>query len=93
MLTFHLATRAPSPSAPPVAAEPAPRAAAAVVEELPPLMLDSFPAADGGGVDVVYLRRVVERVRVDECYRLAADEHGRPAAVPVRFDLTADERM
>jgi len=47
-------------------------------------VVESTPLADGSGVEVVYVRRVLERVIVDEVYRKTTDELGR--VVPVRLE-------
>lgn len=51
-----------------------------VLEELPPLTVSVEEAGDGQ-FDVVFVRRWLERARVDEMFRLARDEHGRPVAI------------
>lgn len=55
------------------------------VGELPSLMLESSPAADGDGYEVLYVRRTLERIRVDEFHRLAENEYGESMPVPTRW--------
>lgn len=56
-----------------------------VLGELPErIVLETTPFE--GGVEVVYVRQIVERLRADDFYRLGYDEAGRP--VPVRFEPT-----
>lgn len=50
-----------------------------------PVVLGYAPAPGGKGVEVVYLRQIVERTIVDGVYEMAQDETGRQ--VPVRVDL------
>jgi len=49
-------------------------------------VLGYVPSADGRGGDVLYERSIIERVHVDNenMYKMAKDEMGRPAAVPVQ---------
>lgn len=55
-----------------------------VVRQLPDfVVLDSAPAADGNGYDVIYLRQIVERARVDSLSRYKVDESGRKVPLPV----------
>lgn len=54
-----------------------------VLAELPMVMVESRPLADGQGSDVIYLRQVLERVRVQDVYRMGEDDLGRPTPLPV----------
>lgn len=54
-----------------------------VITELPMVVVDTKVAADGEGFEVVYLRRVLERRRVDQVMELTADESGALHPVPV----------
>jgi len=64
------------------------------VEELPAMMIETVPAEDGNGYDVLYLRQTLERVRVNGVYQLARDEHGQPAPTLTRWSLeSSTERM
>ncbi len=55
-----------------------------VLGEVPDqVLVDSRPAENGNGYDVVYVRQVVERARVADLYRFSHDEAGR--ATPVRL--------
>jgi len=59
------------------------RDAGQVVGELPQrYVLETRPAADGKGYEVLYVRQVLERTRVDDMYKVGADETGRPVLVP-----------
>jgi len=58
-----------------------------VVGELPRLMVQARPIAGREEVEVIYVRRTVERVLVKKAYRLKVDESGQPFTVPA--DLTA----
>ncbi len=51
--------------------------------ELPSMMLETRPAADGRGYEVIRLRRTLERLHVDQIFRVAEDEHGN--AVPAQW--------
>ena len=51
------------------------------VRELPLTTL-ATRRLEGGGLEVIYLRRLLERSRVDRAVRLGRDEHGRLQAVP-----------
>lgn len=46
-------------------------------------IVDVVPVRDGGGFEVFYVRRILERARVDNLYRVTSDEAGQPAALPV----------
>lgn len=54
-----------------------------VLAELPSRLVGTRPAADGAGYEVLYLQPVLRRARVANVLGVGADEHGRPAAVPV----------
>ncbi|TAH37359.1 MAG: hypothetical protein EYC70_10335 [Planctomycetota bacterium] len=53
------------------------------LEELPAVMVDARPASDGNGQEVYYIRRLLERARVDQMYQVNRNELGQPVAVPV----------
>ena len=53
-----------------------------LVGELPAVLLDTRPAPGGEGVEVTYLRRLLERRTATSVYERTADEWGEPAAVP-----------
>jgi len=53
-----------------------------LVRELTPVMLRSRPASDGEGVEVLYLRRLIERHVVPSLYGIGRDEYGRPVLHP-----------
>jgi len=58
-----------------------------VVGELPTLMVQARPIAGREEVEVIYIRRTVERALVKNAYQLKVDESGQPFTVPA--DLTA----
>lgn len=58
-----------------------------VLDQLPNVTLEVRPAGDGQSVEVIYVRRLVERVVVDEAWRLGTDEHGQPQ--PAKVDLAS----
>ncbi len=66
------------------------KARGVVLGELPMVMVESSPvegAAAGpeeGRVEVVFVRRVLERAYVNNLYRVARDEHGDPKPVPMK---------
>lgn len=51
--------------------------------ELPMVMVETRPTPDGAGMEVIYLRQLLERAVVGELYELGMDEQGQPAALPV----------
>jgi len=56
-----------------------------VIEELPEkVLVNTAPAPDGQGYNVVYLRLIMERAQVPDLYRFSSDEFGRAAPVRVR---------
>ncbi|MBX3387979.1 MAG: hypothetical protein KF691_00845 [Phycisphaeraceae bacterium] len=56
-----------------------------VIRQLPDfVVLESAPAADGRGYDVVYLRQIVERARVESVNSYQVDEAGRRIPLPVK---------
>jgi hypothetical protein len=54
-----------------------------VLRELAPLMIEARPSADGASLDVLYLRRAVERATVDEVHEVCEDDAGRLTSYPV----------
>jgi hypothetical protein len=56
-----------------------------VIEQLPPRTLATRRLPDDQGLEVVFVRSLVERTRVDRAVTLASDEHGRPT--PLVVDL------
>ncbi|MFG0325788.1 MAG: hypothetical protein ACF8SC_00770 [Phycisphaerales bacterium JB037] len=48
------------------------------------VLVESRPLPDGSGVEVVYLRQILERAIVNDIYRLSTDEFGRRVPEPVR---------
>ena len=59
-----------------------------VMGELPNrLLVDSRPAPQGNGFEVVYIRQFIERGVVNDLVRFGEDESGRP--VPVRVSMPA----
>lgn len=67
------------------------KAQGVVLGELPMVMVESSPAgASGepgadGPVEVVFVRRVLERAYVKNLYRVGRDEHGEPTPVPMNL--------
>lgn len=56
-----------------------------VIRQLPEfVVLESAPAEDGRGYDVVYLRQIVERTRVESLKSYQVDEAGQKIPVPVK---------
>lgn len=56
-----------------------------VINEMPEkVLVDTMPAADGNGYDVVFFRVIMERDRVPDLYRFTTDESGRAVPIPVR---------
>ena len=53
------------------------------VEELPLQLMGTRPGPAGHGVEVLYMRPVIERTWVDGVYSVGTDELGRPAPVLV----------
>jgi hypothetical protein len=51
---------------------------AELISELPLQVLETRRAADGQGLEVLYVRPLLERTRVDGVYELGVDEFGRP---------------
>lgn len=60
--------------------------ASEVVRELPNVMMETRPIPGSDRVEIVYLRRVIERAVVSDAYTVGRDETGRP--LRVRADLT-----
>lgn len=56
-----------------------------VIRQLPDfVVLESAPASDGRGYDVVYLRQIVERARVESVNSYQVDEAGHKIPLPVK---------
>ena len=49
------------------------------------ILMEAQPAADGNGYEVVYIRQILERARVNDIYRFSQDETGRATPVPVQI--------
>jgi hypothetical protein len=54
-----------------------------VLQELPHLVLEHRRASDGKCLEVLFVRRFLERKIVEQAFRIGADEQGRPQASPV----------
>ncbi len=67
------------------------KAQGVVLGELPMVMVESSPAGGAGHagadgrVEVVFVRRVLERAYVNNLYRVGRDEHGEPTPVPMNL--------
>jgi type II secretory pathway component PulL len=60
------------------------KATGQVVGEMPDkVLLDSRPARDGNGYEIVYLRQIIECARVQDLYTVGTDESGKQVPVPV----------
>lgn len=58
--------------------------AGSVLGEVPDrVLLSSAPAADGNGYEVIFLRQIIERQRVETLYQLGENEAGQAVAVPI----------
>ena len=55
-----------------------------VLSELPNVMVQSQPTADGSGYEVIILRRIMERTIVSNLYSIGQDDAGQPRVVPMR---------
>lgn len=53
------------------------------IRELPQLLIEARPTADGQGTEVTYMRQFLERAVVNDLFELSTDESGRPGAVRV----------
>ncbi len=53
------------------------------VRELPPVMLEATPSADGDTVEVLFVRRAIERTTVGEIFEINEDDAGRLSSRPV----------
>jgi hypothetical protein len=66
------------------------KAQGSVLGELPKVMIETIPVADAkpgeANVEVVYVRRVLERAMVNNVYRVSRDEHGNP--VPLQVNVS-----
>lgn len=57
-----------------------------VIGEMPrKILMEAQPAIDGNGYEVVYIRQILERTRVNDIYRFSEDETGRATPVPVQI--------
>ncbi len=54
-----------------------------VLGGLPLHFVAAQPAADGDGLELLYVQPVLRRTRIDGVLQVGTDEHGRPAPVPV----------
>jgi hypothetical protein len=55
-----------------------------VVGELPPVLVSSEPSRDGSQVEVVYLRRILERQLMTDLVAIRRDELGQPFGEPAQ---------
>lgn len=56
-----------------------------VIGEMPrKILMQAQPAADGLGYDVVYIRQILERGKVNDLYRFSEDEAGRTTPVLIQ---------
>lgn len=53
-----------------------------LIEELPILMVGTQAVDNGEGVEVIYVRRLVERAKIDVVFELGVDDLGQPRGVP-----------
>lgn len=53
-----------------------------IIEELPLITVELRPAEDGDGMDVFYVRRVMERAHVKGMYKMGMDDQGRAVILP-----------
>lgn len=70
------------------------KAQGVVLDELPMVLVESRPATATGGVadpagriEVVFVRRTLERAVVNDLYRVGRDEHGEPTPVPMNVSV------
>lgn len=65
-----------------------------VLGEMPDkVLVDTVPAADGDGYEVIYLRQIVERQRVPGLHQVTTNELGQPTALPVNIRLRVKPAM
>jgi anti-sigma factor RsiW len=57
-----------------------------LVRELPTVLVETYPREDGG-LEIYYVRQILEREAVSRVYELAEDEHG--GYVPVQIQTTS----
>lgn len=58
-----------------------------VLGEMPrKILMQAQPASDGNGYEIVYIRQILERTRVNDIYRFSQDEAGRATPVPIQFN-------
>ncbi len=68
------------------------RADGRVLMELPLVMVESGPAPDGKGTQVVYLRRLLEQTTVSGVYEVGRDETGQFLPVPSQTPIAPAQR-
>ncbi|MDI1288501.1 MAG: hypothetical protein PSX37_00945 [bacterium] len=57
-----------------------------VIGELPKkVLVNTTQAPDGQGYEVIFIRQIMERVRVDDLYRYSSDELGNPTPIKVQL--------
>ncbi len=54
-----------------------------IVGQLPRRVVRTTPAGRDGAVEVLYVRRILEKAIVDQFYEVGHDEHGTPTSLPV----------
>lgn len=61
-----------------------------LVNELPMMVVDTQPQAGSDQLEVLYLRRFLERTTVDQVYELGTRDDGTAVAVPVQYTKLTD---
>ncbi|MEX2218627.1 MAG: hypothetical protein WD749_07675 [Phycisphaerales bacterium] len=65
-----------------------------VLGEMPTkVMIETRPAADGQGYEVIYLRQIMERTYVPDFYRMGVDDTGNPRAIRIKMSTTIPNPM
>ena len=79
----------------PPAAVPVEETAAHIehVGELPSVLVNAKPLPDGQGVEVTYVRRLVERRTTAALLEQAEDEWGQPTVVPADLRFTTTQEL
>ncbi len=61
-----------------------------ILEELPRVVMETRPAAKGDGVEVLYVRRLLERTVVDQFFQAGSDDQGKLTPKPVPMTRFVD---
>lgn len=64
-----------------------------ILGELPKVLVETRAPENGSGVEVIFVRQVVERARVSGVDELQQDDLGRPVKIPISFSKLTSSKL